>query len=200
MFFRYYIHLHILRLQPPMKFGIIRALALLVFFVTLSAADATNSFGQARPSSKSNVISIDPLSFFANEPATLQYEIKAGPVNSWAFRLHYWTGLTGGSETWSGFGVGGAYRFYIADSRALTGLSVEPAASLMLFSGTIAAGTGHKAVALLIGGDIEYKWIFDQFSIEPIVGLRIGYTPSNPAPQNATGFIAIIGIGAGYAF
>ncbi len=59
---------------------------------------------------------------------------------------------------------------------------------------------GATATLFWIGGDIGYKWIFDQFSVEPLVGLRIGFTPAANAPGNGTGAIGTISVYVGYAW
>ena len=188
-----------------MKSVLIKVLGLLAIMAVLLHASSDRVSAQARPSSKTNVAAVDPLGLAVQEPFNIQYEMKAGPVNSWVFRGHWWGGLTGGTGsggtgTWGGPGLGGAYRFFVADSRALTGLSVAPAADLFFFNQSLVSGNGGTAIVLWIGGDIAYKWIFDQFSIEPLVGLRIGYTPAANAPSKPTGGIATIGLYAGYAW
>ncbi len=155
-------------------------------------------YGQARPSPATQVISIDPLTLAQNFPLTFQYEYKTGPIYSWALRLHYWPSPSS-DGTWSGFGVGGAYRIYIADSRALTGLSVAPAADLFFFRQTLNGVSQRSAIVFDLGGDLEYKWIFDQFSVEPSVGFRIGFGPTL-SPSRSTGASAFIGLSGGYAW
>jgi hypothetical protein len=168
--------------------------AALVLFVTISASQV---YGQARPSPMENVISIDPLPLAYDGSLVLQYEYKNGPVESWLFRLHYWpdpSTLSG----WSGFGAGAAYRFYVADSRALTGLSVAPAADIFFFRQPT---LNYSSICADIGGDIAYKYIFDDFAIEPLLGLRIGFALSGvTSPTRATGLEGLIGFAVGYAF
>ena len=169
----------------------------LVLFISISACRV---YGQARPSPLENVISVDPLPLAYDGPLVLQYELKAGPVESWLFRVQYWPSPDP-SGNWSGFGIGAAYRFFIADSRALTGLSVAPAADIFFFQQTITGESGSQRTAICfdIGGDVAYKWIFDDFAVEPILGLRIGITP-NIAPTRASGLEPLIGVSGGYAF
>ena len=182
-----------------MKVAVAKVLgATLVLALTLSLLSGT-SYGQARPSSKTQVISVDPLGLAYQLPLMLQYEYKAGPVNSWAIRAHWWPSRDEGIGSWSGFGLGGAYRVYIADSRALTGLSVAPAADLLFFTQSLNGVKQRSAIVGWIGGDIAYKWIFDQFAVEPLLGLRIGFG-GNTAPSYATTLIPILAVSGGYAF
>jgi hypothetical protein len=163
---------------------------------------------QARPSPKTQVISIEPVGLILNTPLRLQYEYKTGPVNSWAFRALWWPyGINNGYD-WTAFGAGAAYRFYVADSRALTGLNVAPVAEVFFFHGSNLAinGQARTGIAVWIGGDVAYKWIFDDFSIEPLLGLRIGMGPSQSGssgvPADVTGVgkkQVVIGLLGGYA-
>ena len=178
-----------------MKFGITKTFTVLLVTIVMLSLPASRSYGQARPSPKENVISVDPLGLAYHDPLTFQYEYKSGPVNSWVFRLHYWPTYFE-ADDWSAFGLGAAYRFYIADSRALTGLSVEPAADLYFFKG---ANSGRSAIVFWIGGGIAYKWIFDDFALEPMLGFRIGFG-SQVAPGFATGAQGILALNAGYAW
>jgi hypothetical protein len=181
-----------------------------LYFVIVGAVCMTGNLArsQARPSSKTQVFSIDPVGLILSDPLVLQYETKTGPVNSWAFRLLFWPyGIEG--QDWTGYGVGAAYRFYVADSRALTGLSIAPAAELFFFRGANTSGIGaaKTGIAVEIGGDVGYKWIFDDFSVEPLLGLRIGLGPSSgtgstAVPAGATGVGSkqvVIGLFGGYA-
>ena len=164
-------------------------------------AGSTRVSAQARQSSKAHVVEADPLGLAVNMPFNVSYEYKDGPVNSWVIRGHYWGGLTGnGAGSWSGPGLGAAYRYYIADSRAITALSVAPKADLFFFNQSLPNGTGATAIVLWIGGEISYKWIFDQFCVEPSLGLHIGYTPATNSPTKPTGGVATIGLNAGYAW
>src|SRR5205809_7358627 len=110
-----------------------------LFFVVLGAlvASSNSARSQARPSPKTQVFSVDPVGLILDDPLILQYEYKTGPVNSWAFRALWWPYGVDISYDWTAFGVGAAYRFYVADSRALTGLSIAPAAELFFFHGSI---------------------------------------------------------------
>ncbi len=179
-----------------MKFGFAKCLALLALFaITLSAG---KMYAQARPSPATSVISVDIVPLIYTFPLTFQYEFKADPVTSWVLRLHYWPGLT---ADYSGFGFGAAYRIYIADSRALTGLAVAPAADVFFFrQPQQTGGTGSRsAIGLDLGGDLSYKWIFDEFAVEPIFGLRFGIGGSN-APGTFTTIAPLIGVNLGYAW
>jgi hypothetical protein len=183
-----------------MKVGIAKVLVLTLVAGLTAFASANTAYGQARPSSKTQVVSVDPLGLAYNFPVTIQYEMKASPVNSWAFRAHYWPSRVAGID-WSAFGAGAAYRVFIADSRALTGLSVAPAADILFFRGTTIAKENVSGIVGWIGGDIAYKWIFDQFSLEPLLGLRIGFGGNSTyGIPYATGMVPILSVMGGYAW
>ncbi|MEO6940637.1 MAG: hypothetical protein ABI444_10935 [Candidatus Kapaibacterium sp.] len=150
------------------------------------------SFGQARPSSKTSDISIGPLSLLVQGVISVQYEWKASQTSSWALRGEF----VPTSGNFHAFGVGAAYRFYVADSRAITGLSVAPALDLFFFG---SSSLQQNYTILSIGGDIAYKWIFDQFSVEPLVGVRIGVT-GGQSVSAFSGFYPLFDCFLGYAF
>ena len=194
-----------------MKFGTIMrarherscAKSVLSFAIAMTLAggllvSANRARAQARPSPATQVASVDFLPLAYDYPVTLQYEFKSDPVSSWMFRLHYWPSPDPSGD-WSGYGLGAAYRFYIADSRALTGLSVAPAADVFFFRETLFNTSQRTAICFDIGGELAYKWIFDQFAVEPILGLRVGFGP-NVAPNRATGTEPLIGLSVGYAW
>jgi hypothetical protein len=49
-----------------------------------------------------------------------------------------------------------------------------------------------------IGGEIAYKWIFDQFAVEPGFGVTIGFGGDNVAYYTKTRPYALVNVG--YAF
>lgn len=138
--------------------------------IALSVVFAPNTYGQARTSTKTQVISVDALGLFqSGNILTVQYEWKTAPTNSIHIRGRFSSSSAVGGYT--GFGIGGGYRFYIADSRALTGLSVAPVVEAWFINHEVY----ESSSALGIGGEVAYKWIFDQFSVEPGVGIGIGF-------------------------
>ncbi len=166
---------------------------------------ASRARAQARPSPATQVVSVDLLPLVTGlGPMAFQYEYKVDPVTSWELRFLIWPyGTDASGRDWTGYGLGGAYRFYIADSRALTGLSVAPAADLIFFHSTIEIGgksqSDKSATCFDIGGDLAYKWIFEQFAVEPMLGLRIGFGP-NVAPSSETTTRVVLGLSLGYAW
>lgn len=138
--------------------------------VMAGAFGSSEAQAQARTSSASNVLSVDPLGLLGINQAkniSVQYEWKSSVTNSWAFRA----ALFPSTANYSSMNLGAAYRFYIADSRALTGLSVAPALDAYFIT------FGDETyTAFGIGGDVAYKWIFTNFAVEPMFYLRQLFT------------------------
>jgi hypothetical protein len=141
----------------------------LVAFLALSVCFSSTAFAQARTSTKTQVISLEALGLFQKgNIITVQYEWKTAPTNS----IHIRGRFSDYSNTYTGFGLGGGYHFYIADSRALTGLNVAPVAEVWFYN---SSELNSSSTVFGVGGEIAYKWIFDQFSVEPGVGVMIGF-------------------------
>lgn len=159
---------------------------LAVCFVLI--ASASTIFAQARTSAKTQVISVDALGLVQRGGfITAQYEWKTAPTNSIHIR-----GIFSTYTTYTGFGVGGAYRFYIADSRALTGLSVAPVAHIFFYS---SSALNKSTQVVSVGGEAAYKWIFDQFSVEPGIGLQIGFLGEDLPFLNTARFYGQVHLG-----
>jgi hypothetical protein len=178
--------------KDSMKIGIAKFISTLLLCVVVLGISRSTASAQARPSSKGSVISLDVLELALRGPLAIQYEWKTTPVNSWALRGYFWPAR----DYYSAFGVGAAYRFYVADSRALTGLSVAPAGDVYFFS---SSELDKSATIFLVGGDLAYKWIFDAFAVEPMFGIRIGFGGSESVSY-ATGFLPVLSVNLGYAW
>jgi hypothetical protein len=160
----------------------------------------TGSYAQ-RASSRNNDIAIDFVDFLVNNTFAGQLELKLNPTSSLLLRAQYvlkstTTSSTNGKTT--AFGLGAAYRFYILDSRALAGFSIAPAADLFFFKNLI-----RNNVLVSIGADAGYKVFFDQFTIEPTLGLRFGITPGGQLPEGEssfTGIYPVVNIYLGWAW
>ena len=159
-----------------------------------------NSYAQ-RSTAKNNDIAVDFVNFLVNNTFTLQYEFKATSTTSFLIRGEYITKNTGtATGVTSALGVGGAWRFYILDSRALAGFSVAPAIDLFFFKNT---NLSRNNIVFSVGADAAYKFFFDQFTVEPTFGLREGIVPgTNPPPgeNTFTGIYPIVSVYLGWAW
>jgi hypothetical protein len=172
---------------------IVTSVAAFVLLALTFGLSPSSVLAQARPSSKTNVLSLKVLGAIRNYPTEINYEWKADSKSSWLARLEYWNL----SDLYTGFGLGAQYRFYIADSRALTGLSIGPEAEIFFLSPSNSAYKSYTIVA--IGGDIAYKWIFTDFAVEPFLGVRFGIGGSEGV-KGTTGPDWRLGLNLGYAW
>ncbi len=170
----------------------LRSVFLSIAAVAILAAAHSHSYAQARTSTKTQVISVDALGLFQDgNLITGQYEWKASSVNSWFIRAIF------GSYTslYTGIGVGGGYRFFLADNRALTGLSAGPVAHAFFWN---ASSISKSTTVFTIGGEVQYKWIFDEFSVEPALGVQLGFGGDGVSFQTKTRPYGMVNLG--YAF
>lgn len=165
------------------------------FFAALIAvgtlASSTEVSAQARPSPKGSILSVEPFGLLGiglYRYVQLQYEWRLSQDNSIALRAALLPAYAGVS----GFGLGGSYRFYIADGRALTGLNVSPGLDVVLLS---AGEASYQTFG--IGGDLAYKWIFDSFGVEPYLRFRQNFAGSEGYYAGAD---LGIGVYIGYAW
>ncbi|MDP4219747.1 MAG: hypothetical protein Q8916_03155 [Bacteroidota bacterium] len=165
------------------------SLTLLGFFFT-----PTSGYCQ-RATSKNNDICLDFVDFLIKNTASIQYEWKGSSTQSWAIRAEY---VAPGQGT-SAFGVGGEMRFFFLDSRALEGFNIGPAVDAYFFKNN---DLGKSKILFTVGADFAHKWFFDQFTVEPSVGLRYGITGSEVFPGIAayTGTYLIGCLYLGYAW
>jgi hypothetical protein len=175
-----------------------RFLAVVLLFVVSSGTimfAPRNGFAQ-RATTKNNDISFDFVDYLIKYTFSVQYEFKASSTQSWAVRAEYI--LPGQSTT--AFGVGAQMRFYIIDSRALAGFNVGPTADVYFFKNS---ELGKSKILFALGADFAHKWFFDQFTIEPSVGLRYGITSSEvfgSAIPQYTGIYLIANLYFGFAW
>jgi hypothetical protein len=153
-----------------------------------------NGYSQ-RSSSFNNDIGLDFVDQFIQNVITIQYEFKSTSTSSFAVRGHFVTNVGGTT----GFGAGATWRFYVADSRALAGWNVGPAADIYSFKNN---DLGKTNILIGIGADAAYKWFFGNFTVEPFVGARIGFTGSDviAGVNNFSGFHPLAGIYLGWSW
>jgi len=171
---------------------------LIVLLVSGTIFTARNSYSQ-RATAKNNDLSVDFVDFLYNNAFTLQYEWKMASTSSFLVRLQYVTKSENPGPT-TALGVGGAWRFYIMDSRALQGFSIAPAVDLFFFKNT---PLSRNNILFSLGADGGYKFFFDQITVEPTLGVRIGFAPGNnlpPGESTFTGVYLVPSIYLGYAW
>jgi hypothetical protein len=153
-----------------------------------------------RASQWNNNIAIDFVDFPINNVFHGQYEGKLSSETSFNVRAEYVTKSTIDKENpTTALGFGGGFRFYMLDSRALSGFSVAPSVDVYFFKNS---GTDRHSVLFAVGADAAYKFFFGQFTVEPTVGARDGFAGSNlPAgEEHFTGIYPVISIYLGWAW
>ena len=168
-----------------------KLILVLAFFTTtlLNAASYTTTKGA--------VISIDPVDFI-NGRINATYESKLNAINSFTANATYWHWNKHGSA----FGIGGSYRWYIdlfeEKKSALNGLSIGPRADFFFWSWSydnpILDDKTYSTFA--IGGEVNYKWVFDKWSVEPTIKFGIPLLKEKGYDYTSYGF----GINLGYCF
>ena len=140
-----------------MRLNAIKAALIVALFGATALFTHSDAMAQARPSSKTQILSVDFLGLAYNKPLNVQYEFKAGPLNSWVARAHWWS----------------------VDNSALLGQYVGVGAGIGLINKTIgfrlSAEIGYK---IAFGGGlghyfVEPRVLMDAYLITNHVGRRI---------------------------
>jgi hypothetical protein len=115
----------------------------------------------------------------------ITYEHKIDNLNSFTVFLQSYN--TKYVEYWTGYGIGGSYRWYISPfkdkKRNLEGFSFGPVAVMSFWKSDYPqykiVGNknvfyeNHSGSDLSIGGEAAYKWVWDGFSLEPSINLML---------------------------
>lgn len=145
---------------------------------------------------QSKAVTVNPLGLFWGV-LNVQYEFRYEKDNSIALRANF-VGYDIGSFSNSAFGFGGTYRWYHS-TKPVVGLWYGPSADLLFWTAKeknkITSAT-YKSSFLGVGGDIGYKWNFNQFGVEIYGGLR--YYIGDIAGLPFGGASLIAGVNLGY--
>ncbi|MEZ5038532.1 MAG: DUF3575 domain-containing protein [Saprospiraceae bacterium] len=135
---------------------------LMLFFLT------NNLIGQ-------NVIKVNPIGL-AFGSLNGGYETFLNDKSSLYLKANFYSrGIVG--VRYTGFGVGGEYRFYLSNNERPKGLYAGPVANIG-FIGTNVDGVGNYTL-ITLGGVIGYQWVFsEKFTVEvnigPVYGIATG--------------------------
>jgi multidrug transporter EmrE-like cation transporter len=145
-----------------------KKLYVFIFAITiiLMTASVQDLFGQRVVKNYNQSIGVNPIGL-AFQFFNAKYEQQVTADNSFTVDVIYW-----GYATWTGFGIGGSYRWYLfqENDKALRGFSFGPAVSVGFWSAD--ESVYNDATALNIGGEAAYKWVFEGgFMVEPYVSL-----------------------------
>lgn len=142
-------------------------------------------------------ISIDPLDFLVSKVFNATYEHQLSKENSFTVFFSYYNY----SDYWDAYGIGGSYRWYLTDllkdkKNPIEGLSVGPMARVSFWSSDYYQLEDENSIYLVIGGEAAYKWVFNDFIVEPI--LRLGFGVTDISGLGYSGWGA--GVNVGYAW
>ncbi len=140
-----------------------------------------------------------------------QYEFALTGVNSLALRGNY-VGYKIGDYSNSAFGIGCSYRWYMGESKPITGWWLQPSVDILFWtakwttleiSGTYPffykeVDKEETVTFIGIGGDGGYKWNWDGFCLELSGGIR--YYIGEIAGLSFGGVAPSLGVGVGYAW
>ncbi len=144
----------------------IKSLLMVALLSMLFIAATENSYSQRIIKNYNEAITANPLAF-AFGIFNVNYEMQVSRDNSVVLGAQYL-----GYQGWTGFGLSGTYKWYIfqEDEKAIKGFGFGPQASV-LFLGYENDSYSNR-MALSIGGEASYKWILDDFVLEPVFGIN----------------------------
>lgn len=176
-----------------MYFKKITITMILLLFICFGAFSAKASYNES--------ISIDPISLLFRT-ITIDYETQISKHNSYSLSALYYQ-ISKSQGNWNGYGIGGSYRWYIQfgdlRKKPIEGLSVGPFAHLVYFSFSKASTNVDEptpGAALTIGADAAYKWIYNQWVIEPVIALEFPLRQPEGVAMNPIW----LGVHLGYAW
>jgi hypothetical protein len=166
-----------------------------ILILTIAAVMMLSSAMDVQSKNYTKAISLDPLDFLINRVLNVTYEHQISKENSFTVFASYYSP----DEYWSAIGIGGSYRWYLSkvlqDNKIpIEGLSVGPMARFIYWSWELGSASDTYA-AVILGGEAAYKFVFDDWVIEPIIRLGIQVTDVS-AGYNGWG----VGVNAGYAW
>jgi len=141
-------------------------------------------------------IGVNPLGLFWGV-LNIQYEFHYDKDNSIAIRGNF-VGYSIGSFSNNALGAGASYRWY-HDKKPIIGLFYGPSVDLLIWTAEEKNKTlpeTHQSLFLGLGGEVGYKWNFNQFGVELYGGLR--YYLGHISNLNFGGASLIAGVNLGY--
>ena len=152
--------------------------------------------GQLNP--RAHGISLNPFGVVAGT-MELRYEARSGESTSLHAGLRYYAL----NRNWTAPGIGGGIRWYLypdGGATSLSGFSIGPHAYLIYWLYETDYEYDIRRVALLVGVDAAYKWVWDHFFLEPSVSLAVYPLTAEDSPKAHSGLDPTFGIHLGYAW
>ncbi|MEI6088877.1 MAG: hypothetical protein WCR42_00340 [bacterium] len=170
--------------------------AVILFSCVSYQADAQTKVKRVK---YNNTLSANPIALmFGNFPITYEKALKGNNTVTCNFT---YTGYDG----WSGFNLGGSYRWYVLTTNKYKpneGLSAGPTILFGYWGADSKLSNGNKSGFLVtLGAEAAYKMVIDKgFSIEPIVQINFPLKSKSVAPniQNYKAFT--LGVNLGYSW
>jgi hypothetical protein len=158
--------------------------------VVLVFASQSSAFSQRTVKNYNEAVTANPLAL-AFGILNVNYEMQVSKDNSLVLGATYL-----GYQGWSGFGVSGIYKWYMFQDqdKAIKGFGFGPSASVSFLN--YENSSYSSRMALSIGGEASYKWIIDDFVLEPVFGLN--YNVLSEAGLDWRPFY--LGVNLGYAW
>ncbi len=124
-----------------------------------------------------NVISANPFTLINWGRFNVTFEHKIDKLNSFTVFIESYN--TKYYNNWTGYGIGGSYRWYISpfndNKRSLEGFSFGPLAVLSFWESKYSDKYkyNYSGQSLSIGGEAAYKWVWGGFALEPSLILML---------------------------
>lgn len=165
-------------------------LAVSLFVTFIFVGFSSNVYSQRVVKNYNEAITANPLAL-AFGIFNVNYEMQVSKENTLVIGGIYY-----GYQGWTGFGVSGTYKWYIFQDqeKPIKGFGFGPSAAIAFLGYT--NDTYSNRMSLSIGGEASYKWIFDDFVLEPVFG--INYNVLSEAGLDWRPFY--LGVNVGYAW
>jgi hypothetical protein len=141
-------------------------LAIILFSAFIFAGLNQSAYSQRTIKNYNEAITANPLAL-AFGILNVNYEMQVSKENSLIIGGTYY-----GYQGWTGFGLNGIYKWYLFQDQevALKGFGFGPSVGVAFLGYTNASYSSR--MSLSIGGEASYKWIFDDFVLEPVFGIN----------------------------
>jgi len=168
-----------------------------LLILTITVVMMLSSAMDAQAKNYTKAITGDPLDFLLSKVFNVTYEHQISKDNSFTIFASYYNY----SEYWSAFGIGGSYRWYLSnvlkdEKIPIEGLSVGPMIRASFWTSDYYDFEDANSIYVVIGGEAAYKFIFDDWVVEPIIRLGIGVTDVENLGYSGWG----AGVNVGYAW
>ncbi len=153
---------------------------------------------RAQENARGKGVSLNPYGIVAGT-IELRYESRTGPGTSAHAGLRYYAL----NKNWTAPGLGGGLRWYLYPddgARALSGFAIGPHAYFVYWLYDEDREYDIRRLALLVGADASYKWVWENFFFEPSISLEFYPLTAADSPKGRTVLEPVFGIHVGFAW